>query len=71
MEKVGYLGPEGSYSSLAAAAMCPEAKLIAYQSFPLAFASLTSGETDAIAVPIENSLNGGVLQNMDLLQSTS
>ena len=70
MDKVGYLGPEGSYSSLAAAAMCSDAKLVAYQSFPLAFASLTSGETDAIAVPIENSLNGGVLQNMDLLQST-
>lgn len=70
MEKIGYLGPEGSYSSLAAARLRPNAVLKDYQSFPLVFASLVNGETDGIAVPIENSLNGGVLQNMDLLQAT-
>ena len=70
MEKIGYLGPEGSYSSLAAARLRPNAELKDYQSFPLVFASLVNGETDGIAVPIENSLNGGVLQNMDLLQAT-
>ena len=70
MEKIGYLGPEGSYSSIAAEKMCPSAELLAYQSFPQVFASLKNGETDGVVVPIENTLNGGVLQNIDLLQAT-
>ena len=68
--KIGYLGPEGSYSNLAATAMFPEGELIAYTNFPQVFGSLKNGETDGIVIPVENSLNGGVMQNMDLLQST-
>lgn len=70
MEKIGYLGPEGSYSFIASKSMRPQAELCAYQSFPLVIASLTSGETDGAVIPIENSLNGGVMQNIDLLQYT-
>lgn len=70
MEKIGYLGPEGSYSRIAAEKIKPNAELLAYGSFPQVFASLISGATDGIVVPIENTLNGGVLQNIDLLQST-
>ncbi len=71
MEKTGYLGPEGSYSHIAAKLMRPKDGLCAYSSFPLVFSALTSGEVGGIVVPIENTLNGGVLQNMDLLQSTA
>lgn len=70
MERTGYLGPEGSYSHIAAQAMRPNDKLIAFSSFPLVFAALVSGGAESIVVPIENTLNGGVLQNIDLLQST-
>lgn len=70
METIGYLGPEGSYSRIAAQTLRPNAKLVAFQSFPQVFNSLISGETDGIAIPIENTLNGGVVQNIDLLQST-
>lgn len=70
MEKISYLGPEGSYSQLAAKKMCPEAALMPCQSFPQVFSSLTSGLSDGAVVPIENTLNGGVLQNIDLLQET-
>lgn len=70
MEKIGYLGPEGSYSFIAAKGLRPQAPLLAYPGFPLAVASLTDGETDGIVLPIENSLNGGVMQNLDLLQYT-
>lgn len=70
MEKIGYLGPEGSYSFVAAAAMRPQAELIGYSSFPLVMNSLVSGATDGVIIPIENSLNGGVMQNIDLLQAT-
>jgi prephenate dehydratase len=71
MEKrAGYLGPEGSYSFLAAQTLCKGAKFVPFQSFPLVLSALTKGEIDEAVMPIENTLNGGVLQNIDLLQST-
>lgn len=70
MEVIGYLGPDGSYSRLAAEAFRPDAEMRAYASFRLCLGALLSGECDVIALPIENSLNGGVSQNLDILQST-
>lgn len=70
MEKIGYLGPEGSYSYIAAEKMRPNAEKRAYANFRLVMKALVSGECDGVVAPIENSLNGGVLQNIDLLQST-
>lgn len=70
MEKIGYLGPQDSYSHLAALKFRPEARHLAYGSFPLLMQALVKGECTAIVLPIENSLNGGVSQNMDLLQCT-
>lgn len=70
METIGYLGPEGSYSHIAASRMRPSAKLRAFPGFLSVMASLTSGRTDGVVLPIENSLNGGVMQNIDLLQET-
>ncbi len=70
MSKIGYLGPEGSYSEIAAGRLMPEAEKVAYANFPLLIRGLLAGETDAAAAPIENSINGGVLQNIDLLEST-
>ena len=68
--KTGYLGPEGSYSCLAAKKMTPTGDIKAYDSFPLVFRALVSGEVDCIVIPVENSLNGEVTQNIDLLQET-
>lgn len=66
--KVAYLGPRGSYSHLAAIHFCEEAEMKEYSSFPLVLKSL-EGECDFAVLPIENSLNGGVNQNIDLLQA--
>ena len=68
--RAGYLGPEGSYSYLAAKKMASKGVHIAYDSFPLVFRALMQGEVDCIVIPIENSLNGEVTQNIDLMQST-
>ncbi len=65
-----YLGPEDSYSYLAAKKMTPSHILRAYDSFPLIFRALASGEVDCAVIPIENSLNGEVTQNIDLLQAS-
>ncbi len=67
-KKVGYLGPEGSYTHLAAQAMCGGAQLQEYRTFYGVVRSLLDGQTDAVVLPIENTINGGVLQNMDLLE---
>lgn len=70
MEKVGYLGPDGSYTRLAAMRLCGNARLVPYESFAQGFKKLKNAELDAIVIPIENALNGGVVQNIDLLQTS-
>ena len=66
-EKIAYLGPEGSYSCLAARALCPEAEYVPCRSFFEAVASLNAGEADGTVLPVENTLQGAVTQNLDLL----
>lgn len=75
--KIAYLGPEGSYSHLAAKNFLRAERVnendlsecIPFRNFPEVFAAVNTGRVDAAVVPIENSLQGGVLQNLDLLQS--
>lgn len=67
MVKVAYLGPEGSYSSLAAKNLCPSGEYIPCQSFYATVSSVLNGETDCIVLPVENTLQGAVVQNLDLL----
>lgn len=77
--KIAFLGPEGSYSHLAAKIfLAKEAPLqkstngwdecIPFRNFPEVLAAVDSGRVDAGVLPIENSLQGGVLQSLDLLQ---
>lgn len=66
--KIGYLGPQGSYSQIAALAFKGDNICLPYPSFYALFKALRLGQTDSIVLPIENTLNGGVMQNLDLLQ---
>ncbi len=68
MKRVSLLGPEGSYSELAARAMCEGAELTFCRNFFEVVGLLTAGKVDEAVIPIENSIQGGVLQNMDLLE---
>lgn len=67
-KRIGYLGPCGTYSGLAAEKLHKGATLVAYPSFFTLFSVLKEGGVDAIVIPIENTLNGAVTQNFDLLQ---
>jgi len=75
--KIAYLGPEGSYSHLAAktflkserAAENDLSECIPFRNFPEVVLALSADKVDAAVLPIENSLQGGVLQNLDLLQT--
>lgn len=70
MEKIAYLGPEGSYSKIAAERFRPQAEYLGFSSFALVINALLKGECSLAVLPIENSVNGGVNQNIDLLQYT-
>ena len=65
----GYLGPEGTFTSMALDAWAPESAdhRVAYSSVDSAFAALRAGEIDAAVVPIENSVEGGVSATLDAL----
>lgn len=77
--KIAFLGPEGSYSHLAAKQFLKteanqEKKVgewdecVPFRNFPEVLAAVSAGKVDAAAIPIENSLQGGVSQNLDLLR---
>lgn len=80
--KIAYLGPEGSYSHLAAEQfLATEQKTekanpyerdecIPFRNFTEVFAAVATERVYAAAVPIENSIQGGVLKNLDLLWET-
>ena len=67
--RCAYLGPCGSYSHLAATKMRPSDELLPYGNFRAVINAVENGECDCAVIPIENTLNGGVLQNIDLLQA--
>lgn len=69
MSAVACLGPAGSYSELAARRLCPDKEVMLCSNFPAVFAAVTGGAADAGVIPIENSIQGGVLQNLDLLET--
>lgn len=78
--KIAFLGPEGSYSHLAAKEFLKTEKsafttgqgwdeCIPFRNFAEVIGAVVNGRADAAAVPVENTLQGGVLQILDLLQS--
>ena len=67
---VSYLGPKGSYSSLAAKALAPEARELPCGSFYAAADALERGVADCAVRPVENTLQGAVTQNLDLLYAS-
>ncbi len=79
--KIAFLGPEGSYSHLAAKEFLKTEAVakktagdwdecVPFRNFPEALAAVENGRVDGAAIPIANSIQGGVSQNLDLLQQT-
>ena len=71
MTRYGYLGPEGTFTSMALDAWAPAADgaRTAFGSVDAALAALRAGAIDAAMVPIENSVEGGVSATLDALAS--
>ncbi len=71
MTRYGYLGPEGTFTSMAldAWADAEGSPRAPFGSVDAALAALRAGEIDAAMVPIENSVEGGVSATLDALAS--
>ena len=75
--KIAYLGPEGSYSHLAAKEFLNSEtggehwadECVPFRNFPEVLAAVESERVDAAAIPIENSIQGGVSQNLAELKA--
>lgn len=65
--KVGYLGPQRSFTYQAAATCFAAADLVAYPSIPACLKAVETGELDYGVVPLENSLEGSVHATIDSL----
>ncbi len=66
--KIGVLGPEGSYSEKAGRIWAgPKADLVYFSDFEDILRAVEAGSLDVGIVPLENSLEGAIGLNMDLL----
>ncbi|MFB5663210.1 prephenate dehydratase [Alteribacillus sp. HJP-4] len=65
--RVGYLGPEGTFSEAAARAVYPEGGKQAYPTIPACMDAVSLNEVDVAVVPLENAIEGSVNMTLDYL----
>ena len=65
--KLGFLGPQGTYTEEAAKAAMAEADLVPYASIESVFDAVARQEVDRGLVPIENVIQGPVTETLDNL----
>lgn len=66
-KKIAYLGPAGSNTEEAVIVHDPSAERVAFPSVRSATRAVENGEADEAVVAIENSIEGSVVDNLDLL----
>jgi len=71
---LGYFGPEGTFTHQALLALADDPRwgggvtsAKPYSSVPAALGAVRAGEAEAVMVPIENSVEGGVTATLDML----
>ena len=65
--KIGYLGPEATFSHEAAQNIFPSDELVAFESIPFIFEALEKNKISRGVIPIENSTGGSVPATVDEL----
>jgi len=66
-KRLAYLGPAGTFSELACVTYGPADLHLPYPSFQAAVSAVDRGEADEAVLPIENSIEGPIAINVDLL----
>ena len=64
--RVAYSGVKGAFAEISAKKIFPDANAVSFPDFKAAFEAVQSGECDCALLPIENSFNGDVGNDMDL-----
>jgi prephenate dehydratase len=70
MVRVAFQGERGAYSEMATLQYFGNAELVPLKSFQDVFDSIESNKVDYAVIPIENSIEGSVNENYDLLLRT-
>ncbi|WP_093337858.1 prephenate dehydratase [Salibacterium halotolerans] len=65
--KVGYLGPQGSFTEAAAKAVMPDSERNSFPTIPSCMEAAAEHEVDAAVVPLENAIEGSVNMTLDHL----
>jgi len=65
--RLAHLGPRGTYTEAAALAFAPDAELLPAPTFTASVEMVERGEADAAVCAIENALDGGINETIDLL----
>lgn len=65
--KIGYLGPDATFTDYAARQLFKDARRIPFVSIPECMDAAATGEIDAAVVPLENSIEGSVNLTIDYL----
>jgi prephenate dehydratase len=68
--KIAFLGPEASFTELAAAQLFPEEDLLPQANILDCFNAVENGEVEKAVVPLENSIEGTVSMTLDYLYKT-
>jgi prephenate dehydratase len=63
--KIGFLGPSGSYSEIAASNYVAHADLVAFDTISDVIKSVNLGKIEFGVVPIENSIQGSIAETVD------
>ncbi|MBB5180754.1 prephenate dehydratase [Planomicrobium koreense] len=66
-DRISYLGPEASFTHLAAVRIFPESTLVPFATIPECIEAVAEGRVDYAVVPIENALEGSVSLTVDYL----
>lgn len=67
--KIAFLGPDASFTQLAASNIFPNAELLPQKNISDCFQKIVSGEMEKAVVPLENSIEGTVSMTLDYLYS--
>ena len=69
MFNIGYLGPQGTYSSYASNLYSKNDNKIPFNTINEVLNSLKTSKSDKVIVPLENSINGSIVEVLDFLAS--
>lgn len=70
-QRLSYFGPAGTYTEEAAHLYDAQAELIPFSTIPTVCQAVSDGAVDAGVVPIENSIEGSVVNTLDFLINES